>query len=170
MSERNNDSMPVRFDVAILMGSKSDWPVMKRAAQTLDELGISHEARVLSAHRTPEQTADFVRQSEAEGTKVFIAGAGAAAHLAGAVAAQTILPVIGVPLASSDLKGLDALFATVQMPSGMPVATMAIGAAGATNAALMAAAILSLERPDLREALASRRVRRADQILSEKLE
>ena len=162
--------MPVRFDVAILMGSKSDWPVMKRAAQTLDELGISHEARVLSAHRTPEQTADFVRQSEAEGTKVFIAGAGAAAHLAGAVAAQTILPVIGVPLASSDLKGLDALFATVQMPSGMPVATMAIGAAGATNAALMAAAILSLERPDLREALASRRVRRADQILSEKLE
>lgn len=162
--------MPVRFDVAILMGSKSDWPVMKRAAQTLDELGISHEARVLSAHRTPEQTAEFVRQSEADGTKVFIAGAGAAAHLAGAVAAQTVLPVIGVPLASSDLKGLDALLATVQMPSGMPVATMAIGAAGATNAALMAAAILSLERPDLREALASRRVRRADQILSEKLE
>lgn len=162
--------MPARFDVAILMGSKSDWPVMKRAAETLDELGVSHEARVLSAHRTPEETAEFVRQSEADGTKVFIAGAGAAAHLAGAVAAQTVLPVIGVPLASSDLKGLDALLATVQMPSGMPVATMAIGAAGATNAALLAAAILSLERPDLREALASRRVRRADQILSEKLE
>lgn len=162
--------MPARFDVAILMGSKSDWPVMKRAAQTLDELGISHEARVLSAHRTPEQTADFVKQAEADGTKVFIAGAGAAAHLAGAVAAQTVLPVIGVPLASSDLKGLDALLATVQMPSGMPVATMAIGAAGATNAALLAAAILSLERPALREALASRRVRRAEQILSEKLE
>ena len=152
------------------MGSKSDWPVMKRAAETLDELGVSHKARVLSAHRTAEQTAEFVRQSEADGTKVFVAGAGAAAHLAGAVAAQTVLPVIGVPLASSDLKGLDALLATVQMPSGMPVATMAIGAAGATNAALLAAAILSLERPDLRAALSSRRSRRADQILSEQLE
>ena len=162
--------MPTRFEVAILMGSKSDWPVMKRAAETLDELGVSHEARVLSAHRTPEQTAEFVRQSEADGTKVFIAGAGAAAHLAGAVAAQTVLPVIGVPLASSELKGMDALLATVQMPSGMPVATMAIGVAGATNAALLAAAILSLERPTLRELLASRRARRAREILAEKLD
>ena len=170
MNGRNENSMAEQFDVAILMGSKSDWSVMKRAAEALDELGVSHEARVLSAHRTPEQTADFVKQSEADGTKVFIAGAGAAAHLAGAVAAQTVLPVIGVPLASSELKGMDALLATVQMPSGMPVATMAIGAAGATNAALLAAAILSLERPALREALASRRVRRADQILSERLE
>ena len=162
--------MPAQFDVAILMGSKSDWSVMKRAGETLDALRVSYEARVFSAHRTPEQTAEFVRQSEAEGTKVFIAGAGAAAHLAGAVAAQTVLPVIGVPLASSELKGLDALFATVQMPSGMPVATMAIGAAGATNAALMAAAILAIERPELREALRSRRAERAGEILAEKLE
>jgi phosphoribosylaminoimidazole carboxylase PurE protein len=162
--------MPDRFDVAILMGSKSDWPVMKRAADTLAELGVSCQPRVLSAHRTPQQTADYVNQCEANGTRVFIAGAGAAAHLAGAVAAHTVLPVIGVPLASSDLKGLDALLATVQMPSGMPVATMAIGAAGATNAALMAAAILAVERPELREALRSRRAKRAQQILAEKLE
>ena len=158
------------FDVAILMGSKSDWPVMKRAAETLGELGVSFEARVLSAHRTPRETAEYVGRCEAGGTKVFIAGAGAAAHLAGAVAAQTVLPVIGVPLSSSELKGMDALLATVQMPSGMPVATMALGVAGATNAALLAAAILSIERPELREALRSRRAKRAREILAEKLE
>ncbi len=162
--------MPKQIDVVILMGSKSDWPVMKRAADGLRELGISCEARVLSAHRTPRETAEYVHQREIEGTKVFIAGAGAAAHLAGAVAAHTVLPVIGVPLASSDLKGLDALLATVQMPSGMPVATMAIGEAGASNAALMAASILAVERPELRDALARKRRERAEKILAEKLD
>ncbi|MBU0637483.1 MAG: 5-(carboxyamino)imidazole ribonucleotide mutase, partial [Planctomycetes bacterium] len=126
-------------EVVILMGSKNDWPVMQRTVAVLQELGITHEARVLSAHRTPEALADYVRAADAGGTKVFIAGAGAGAHLAGAVAALTTRPVLGVPLASSELNGLDALLATVQMPSGIPVATLAVGPAGATNAALLAA-------------------------------
>jgi len=160
--------MSASAEVAILIGSKNDWDVMKHAAETLDGLGVSYEARVFSAHRTPAETADYVRQAEADGTQVFIAGAGMAAHLAGAVAAQTTRPVLGVPLASSELKGLDALLATVQMPAGVPVATLAIGKAGAVNAALLAVEILALQRPALREALLERRRKDAENILSER--
>lgn len=156
-------------DVAILMGSENDWDVMKAAAKTLTEFGVSHEARVLSAHRTPAEAADYVKQCDANGTRVFIAAAGMAAHLAGAVAAHTVRPVLGVPLAASDLNGLDALLATVQMPPGMPVGTLAIGKAGATNAALLAISILGNERPDLHEQLLATRRKKAEKILSTKL-
>ena len=157
-------------DVAILMGSKNDWAVMQHAARTLRELGVTHQCRVLSAHRTPAQTAEFVKQSDAAGTQVFIAAAGMAAHLAGAVAAHTVRPVLGVPLSTSDLNGLDALLATVQMPPGIPVATLAIGQAGAVNAALLAVSILGNQRPELHQALAERRRKNAEQILSEELD
>lgn len=156
-------------DVAILMGSKSDWDVMKAAADTLREYGVSHEVRVLSAHRTPTDTAEYVRQADAAGTRVFIAAAGMAAHLAGAVAAQTTRPVLGVPLAGSDLNGLDALLSTVQMPPGIPVGTLAIGKPGAINAALLAVSILANERPELGERLRAARQQRADEILSTRL-
>ncbi len=157
-------------DVAILMGSKNDWDVMKAAAETLREFGVTCEARVLSAHRTPTQTAAYVQQAEAAGTQVFIAAAGMAAHLAGAVAAHTVRPVLGVPLAASDLNGLDALLATVQMPPGTPVATLAIGKAGAVNAALLAVQILSLARPELQTALLDRRRANAQKVLGERLD
>ncbi len=159
-----------QVDVAILMGSKSDWPVMKQAADVLVEFGVSFEARVLSAHRTPRQTVLYIKEREASGTRVFIAGAGAAAHLAGACAALTVLPVIGVPLAATELNGLDALLATVQMPPGMPVATMAIGEMGAVNAGLLAISILATERNALREALVSRRRGLEEKILAVDLE
>jgi 5-(carboxyamino)imidazole ribonucleotide mutase len=156
-------------DVAILMGSENDWPVMQAAANTLAEFGITHEARVLSAHRTPAETAAYVQECDNGGTRVFIAAAGLAAHLAGAVAAHTTRPVLGVPLAA-ELGGLDALLSTVQMPPGIPVGTLGIGKAGATNAALLAVAILANERPELREKLLLARRKRAKQILSTKLE
>jgi len=156
-------------DVAVLMGSKSDWGVMEHAVKTLREFGVSCDVRVLSAHRTPAETAEFVRQADAAGTKVFIAAAGMAAHLAGAVAAQTVRPVLGVPLAASDLGGMDALLATVQMPPGMPVGTLAIGKPGAVNAALLAVSILANERPELREKLLDLRRKNAEKILSTKL-
>jgi phosphoribosylaminoimidazole carboxylase PurE protein len=130
--------------VAILMGSDSDWEVMQGAARMLADLGIEHEVRVSSAHRTPRETAAYVEGAPGRGVRVFIAAAGAAAHLAGAVAAHTTLPVIGVPLEGSALRGFDALLSTVQMPKGVPVATVAIGAAGAENAAILAAQILAL--------------------------
>ncbi|HEY6598624.1 MAG TPA: 5-(carboxyamino)imidazole ribonucleotide mutase [Pseudomonadales bacterium] len=130
--------------VAILMGSDSDWPVMQGAAETLDALGIRCEVRVTSAHRTPRATADYVADAEARNCAVFICGAGMAAHLAGAVAAQTIRPVIGVPIDSGPLAGVDALLSTVQMPSGIPVATVAVGKAGAKNAAYLAAQMMGL--------------------------
>ena len=142
---------------------------MKAAAETLTEYGVSHEARVLSAHRTPTETAEYVRSADAAGTKVFIAAAGMAAHLAGAVAAQTTKPVLGVPLATSTLNGLDALLATVQMPAGIPVATLAIGKPGAINAALLAVSIVASERPELREKLRAARQRQAEEILETKL-
>jgi 5-(carboxyamino)imidazole ribonucleotide mutase len=129
--------------VAILMGSKNDWDVMKAAEQVLDELGIASDARVISAHRTPDRLVSYLADAEPNGIEVIIAGAGAAAHLAGVIAAHTALPVLGVPIGSSDLKGLDALLSTVQMPGGIPVATFAIGSAGAKNAGLFAAAILA---------------------------
>ena len=156
-------------DVVILMGSENDWPIMQAAAQALAEFGVSHEARVLSAHRTPVETAEFVRAMDTQGAQVFIAGAGLAAHLAGVVAAHTTRPVLGVPLGGSDLNGLDALLATVQMPTGMPVGTLAIGKPGATNAALLAVQILANQRPELREKLIAARRARAKQVLGTKL-
>ena len=156
-------------DVAILMGSRNDWDVMKRAAETLKEFGVSFTARVLSAHRTPAAAIAFIQQAEQDGTRVFIAAAGMAAHLAGAVAAQTTRPVLGVPLGASELNGLDALLSTVQMPPGIPVGTLAIGKAGATNAALLAISILALNRPELDRALREFRKARADAVLAEEL-
>jgi 5-(carboxyamino)imidazole ribonucleotide mutase len=137
------------------MGSASDWPTMKAAADVLDELGIGHEARVTSAHRTPDRHRDFVTRAEERGFDVIIAGAGAAAHLAGVTAALTLLPVLGVPLEGSPLLGLDALLATVQMPGGIPVGTLAVGKAGAKNAGLLAAAIIARKDPEVRAALAN---------------
>src|SRR5437667_6195231 len=132
------------------MGSKSDWDTMSQADAILTEFGIPHEAQVMSAHRTPALTAEYASTAAGRGLEVLIAGAGGAAHLAGVVAAHTVLPVIGVPLPSSALNGLDALLSTVQMPKGVPVATVAIGASGAANAGLLAVAILATSRPDLR--------------------
>ena len=156
--------------VAVLMGSRSDWETMRQADETLTRLAVAHECRVLSAHRTPEDLAAFVRNGEKNGVEVFIAGAGGAAHLAGAVAARTTLPVLGVPIDNSALKGLDALLATVQMPAGVPVGTLAIGKAGAVNAALLAAAILAASRPELREKLRALRQEQAAKVRAEKLE
>ena len=139
--------------VAILIGSTSDSDSMAQTGAVLDEFGVSYETRVLSAHRTPHDTSLYIQDAEARGIQVFIAGAGYAAHLAGVVAAHTTRPVIGVPLASSPLAGVDALYSTVQMPGGVPVATMTIGAAGAKNAGLFAVQILSCQHEELREQL-----------------
>ena len=147
--------------VAILMGSDSDLAKMARCAQVLDDYGISYDVRVLSAHRTPEDTLRFARAAERQGFKVIIAGAGGAAHLAGVLAAHVTLPVIGVPLDSSPLAGLDALLSTVQMPPGIPVATVGVGAMGAANAGHLAAAILALADPQLRLRLRDKRHRMA---------
>jgi 5-(carboxyamino)imidazole ribonucleotide mutase len=157
------------IDVAILIGSAADWDVMKATVETLREFGVSCETRVLSAHRTPAETAAYVRECDAAGTRVFIAAAGMAAHLAGAVAAQTTRPVLGVPLASSELNGLDALLSTVQMPAGIPVGTVAIGKAGAVNAAFLAISILANERPELREKLRAARQKQAEEIRAVRL-
>lgn len=139
--------------VAILMGSESDWPVMRAAAETLGKLEIEHEARISSAHRTPAATAEYVADAVTRGCAVFICGAGMAAHLAGAVAAHTVRPVIGVPIDSGPLSGFDALLSTVQMPGGVPVATVAVGKAGARNAGYLAAQMLSLADPTIGERL-----------------
>jgi phosphoribosylaminoimidazole carboxylase PurE protein len=143
--------------VAIYMGSDSDLPVMAEAAKQLESLGVAYELEVTSAHRSPERTAQLVRSAPERGVRVFIVGAGAAAHLAGAVAAHTTLPVLGVPLATSDLQGLDALLSTVQMPAGVPVGTLAVGKAGAANAGILAAEILALGDAALAGRLASAR-------------
>jgi 5-(carboxyamino)imidazole ribonucleotide mutase len=139
--------------VAILMGSKSDWETMKAAADTLAKFGVRHECRVISAHRTPNLAHEFSRSAESRGLQAIIAGAGGAAHLAGVVAANTLLPVFGVPMQSPALQGLDSLLSTVQMPGGVPVGTLGIGKSGATNAALLVIRMLALSRPDLREML-----------------
>ena len=139
--------------VAIIVGSKSDWDTMSAAGETLSKFGIAHESRVLSAHRSPTLAAEFATNAERRGLEVIIAGAGGAAHLAGVMAAHTLLPVLGVPMKSDALKGMDSLLSTVQMPAGIPVGTLAIGKAGATNAALLAIAILANSRPELREKL-----------------
>ena len=139
--------------VAIVMGSQSDWPTMQRAAQALDALGVAYEARIVSAHRTPDRLAEFAKGAADAGLKVIVAGAGGAAHLPGMVASMTHLPVLGVPVESRALKGQDSLLSIVQMPAGIPVGTLAIGEAGATNAGLLAAAILALADEALAERL-----------------
>jgi 5-(carboxyamino)imidazole ribonucleotide mutase len=155
--------------VAVIMGSKSDWEVMRAADETLSRFGVPHECRVLSAHRTPAALMEYVAQAEASGVEVFIAAAGGAAHLAGVVAAHTTRPVLGVPMESASLKGLDSLLSTVQMPAGIPVGTLAIGKPGATNAALLALAILATSRPELQERLRQFRAEQAERILAERL-
>lgn len=139
--------------VAIVMGSQSDWPTMQRAAQALDALGVAYEARIVSAHRTPDRLAEFAKGAAEAGFKVIVAGAGGAAHLPGMVASMTHLPVLGVPVESKALKGQDSLLSIVQMPAGIPVGTLAIGEAGATNAGLLAAAILATSDEALAERL-----------------
>jgi 5-(carboxyamino)imidazole ribonucleotide mutase len=154
--------------VAIIMGSKSDWETMRNAVETLDQLGVPNEARVLSAHRTPDATTDFARKAADRGFRAIIAGAGGAAHLAGVIAAHTWLPVLGVPI-QSKLQGLDSLLSTVQMPGGIPVGTLAIGEAGAKNAALLAAAILALSDEKIREKLNAFRSKQSESVLAAKL-
>ena len=139
--------------VAVIMGSKSDWDTMSAASETLTQFGIAHECRVLSAHRSPTLAAEFASSAESRGLQVIIAGAGGAAHLAGVMAAHTILPVLGVPMKSDALKGMDSLLSTVQMPAGIPVGTLAIGKAGATNAALLSVAIMANNNSGLRDQL-----------------
>ena len=156
--------------VVVLMGSKSDWDVMRQTGETLKEFGVPCESRVLSAHRTPAETAEYISQAEGRGVEVVIAAAGGAAHLAGVCAAHTVLPVLGVPMESASLKGLDSLLSTVQMPAGIPVGTLAIGPAGARNAALLAVAILGVSRPELRDQLRQFRDRQKQKILKETLE
>lgn len=141
--------------VGIIMGSQSDWSTMREAARVLDELGLPHEARIVSAHRTPDRLWSYGKEAAGRGIKVIVAGAGGAAHLPGMMASKTPLPVIGVPVETKALGGLDSLYSIVQMPRGFPVATMAIGPAGAVNAALMAAAILALSDPALAERLSA---------------
>jgi len=151
--------------VGLIMGSRSDWETMSNAARILDQLEIPYETRVVSAHRTPDLLFEYASTAEERGLQVIIAGAGGAAHLPGMTAAKTQLPVIGVPVQSRTLKGLDSLLSIVQMPAGIPVATTAIGAAGATNAALLAASILALNHPRIREALARFREEQTRQVL-----
>jgi len=141
--------------VGVVMGSKSDWETMRRASELLDQLEVPHETRIVSAHRTPERLFAYGREAEGRGLEVVIAGAGGAAHLPGMLAAVSILPILGVPVESKALKGMDSLLSIVQMPRGIPVGTLAIGAAGAANAALLAAAILARKHPAIREALAA---------------
>ena len=151
------------------MGSDSDLEIMRETGKALEEFGIGYEIDVTSAHRSPERTAEFARKARERGIRVIIAGAGGAAHLAGVIAAHTTLPVIGVPIPSTSLQGMDSLLATVQMPAGIPVATVAIGKAGATNAALLAVQILANSRPALREKLKEMRREAAEKILKETL-
>lgn len=152
--------------VGLIMGSKSDWPTMEHAATMLDQLGIPYESRVVSAHRTPDLLGEYAKTAESRGLEVIIAGAGGAAHLPGMVAAQTPLPVLGVPVQSKALNGLDSLLSIVQMPGGVPVATLAIGRAGATNAALLAAQILGISHPEIRQAVKDFRKAQTDSVLA----
>jgi 5-(carboxyamino)imidazole ribonucleotide mutase len=156
--------------VGIVMGSKSDWDTMKHCRDTLAEFGIEADARVLSAHRTPQEACEWASTAEERGLEVIVAAAGGAAHLAGVMAAHTVLPVLGVPMQAWSLDGLDSLLSTVQMPRGIPVGTLAIGKAGAVNAALLAVAILAGSRPELREKLKQNRRKQTEKILGEKLD
>ena len=153
--------------IGICMGSKSDWPTMKHAADLLEEFGVGFESKVTSAHRTPKRMAEYAEKARERGIAVIIAGAGGAAHLPGMLAAHTTLPVLGVPVESRALKGMDSLLSIVQMPKGVPVGTLAIGDAGAVNAALLAVGILSLEDRDLARRLAEWRARQTDSVTEE---
>ena len=155
--------------VAIIMGSKSDWDTMRLASDMLTQLEIPHESRVISAHRAPDALVEYVTQAEDRGIRVIIAGAGGAAHLGGVIAAKTLLPVLGVPMQSKALQGLDSLLSIVQMPKGIPVASLAIGDAGSANAALFAAAILALSDPALKQRLVEFREKQTAKVLAEKL-
>ena len=166
MTDFNNTLRPL---VAVIMGSKSDWETMRSADDILTQFDVAHECRIVSAHRTPELMAQFARDSEERGLEVIIAGAGGAAHLPGMVAAQTLVPVLGVPVQSHALSGQDSLLSIVQMPAGIPVGTLAIGKAGATNAALLAVAILANTRPDLREKLRRFRQEQTERVLGDTL-
>jgi 5-(carboxyamino)imidazole ribonucleotide mutase len=159
----NTNPLPV----AIIMGSQSDWETMKHAANTLDQLQIAHSCKIISAHRTPDRLADFAKTARDQGFKVIIAGAGGAAHLPGMTAAMTALPVLGVPVRSKALSGYDSLLSIVQMPAGIPVGTLAIGKAGAINAALMSAAILALENENIARALDEWREVQSDNVAFE---
>lgn len=153
--------------VGIIMGSQSDWPIMKHAADTLQELGVAFEAKIVSAHRTPDRLVSYAKSAKSNGLKVIIAGAGGAAHLPGMAASMTPLPVLGVPVESKALKGMDSLLSIVQMPGGVPVGTLAIGKAGAINAALLAAQILALNNPEIAEAIDGWRARQTDAVAAE---
>lgn len=155
--------------VAVVMGSSSDWETMKHATEVLERFGVPHDRKVLSAHRTPEEAAEFASGAEARGIEVIIAGAGGAAHLAGVIAAYTLVPVLGVPMQSVALQGLDSLLSTVQMPGGVPVGTLAIGNAGATNAGLLAISILSNSRPELRAKLRAFREEQTEKVRQQQL-
>ncbi len=155
--------------VAVLMGSKSDWDTMRHAAETLTKFGVAHECKVTSAHRTPADTMEIASTAEERGIEVIIAAAGGAAHLAGVIAAHTVLPVLGVPMESPSLKGMDSLLSTVQMPGGIPVGTLAIGKPGAINSALLAIAILANSRPELRKKLKDFREKQAAKVRAETL-
>ncbi len=168
-----NSSLSVHrssFLVAVVMGSKSDWETMRASSETLEKFGVPHECRVMSAHRTPALASEFAGAAESRGIEVIIAAAGGAAHLAGVIAAHTTLPVLGVPMKSDALNGLDSLLATVQMPAGIPVGTLAIGKAGATNAALLVIAILANSRPELKKKLREFRADQAKKIRETKLD
>lgn len=167
MTSGNDNPAPPSPLVGIIMGSKSDWETMKNAAETLDTLGVPHECRVVSAHRTPDLLFEYAKSARTRGLEVIIAGAGGAAHLPGMVASQTSLPILGVPVQSKALQGLDSLLSIVQMPAGVPVGTLAIGRAGAVNAALLAASILAPTRPHLLERLESYRARQTQSVLDE---
>jgi 5-(carboxyamino)imidazole ribonucleotide mutase len=156
--------------VGIIMGSKSDQPTLQHAADTLTELGIPHEMRIVSAHRTPELMVEYAKTAESRGIQVIIAGAGGAAHLPGMTASLTVLPVLGVPVQSQALSGIDSLLSIVQMPGGVPVGTVAIGKAGAVNAALLAAEILGISRPEIREKVRAYKAANTQKVLGEKLD
>jgi 5-(carboxyamino)imidazole ribonucleotide mutase len=162
-----NDENPL---VAVIMGSKSDWETMRNASETLEQFGVPHECRIVSAHRTPDLLFEFAKAAESAGIEVIIAGAGGAAHLPGMCASQTVLPVLGVPVESKALKGMDSLLSIAQMPAGVPVGTLAIGPAGATNAALLAVSILANSRPELREKLKKFRQEQTETVLGTSLD
>jgi 5-(carboxyamino)imidazole ribonucleotide mutase len=168
MSNESNKSSAKKDGVlvGVIMGSSSDWETMEHAAKTLGELGVPYETRVVSAHRTPDLLFEYASQAEQRGMQVIIAGAGGAAHLPGIAAAKTILPILGVPIESKALKGLDSLLSISQMPGGIPVGTMAIGKAGAINAALLATAILGVKHPEYREALRKFRKAQTEKVLA----
>ena len=164
--------MPAANDkplVGVIMGSKSDWETLRAAAEVLKEFGVAHECQVVSAHRTPDWMCEYAKSAESRGLAVIIAGAGGAAHLPGMVASQTVLPVLGVPVQSKALSGLDSLLSIVQMPKGIPVGTLAIGKPGATNAGLLAVSILSNSRPDLREKLRAFRSEQTEKVRQDRL-